>query len=86
MTQMLVEFFGQQYVENQRDQARRRQHELAQRLVSAPLAEWLMQWPISGGSSFERLQQVLKRIPASIEQMKIAVDAAIGTSPASRPS
>jgi hypothetical protein len=73
MTQALVEFFGKQYVDAQREQARRRQQVLAQRFVSAPLAEWLLQWPVSGGSTFERLQQVLQRIPASIQQIQQAV-------------
>ncbi|HEV3142336.1 MAG TPA: GTPase domain-containing protein [Gemmataceae bacterium] len=70
MTQALVEFFGKQYVDGQREQARRRQQILAQKFVSGPLAEWLLQWPVSGGSSFERLQQVLQRIPASIQQLQ----------------
>jgi len=73
MTQALVEFFGKQYVDGQREQARRRQQALAQRFVSAPMAEWLLQWPVSGGSSFERLQQVLQRIPAAILQLQQSV-------------
>ncbi|HLW65338.1 MAG TPA: GTPase domain-containing protein [Gemmataceae bacterium] len=73
MTQALVEFFGKQYVDGQREQARRRQQALAQRFVSAPMAEWLLQWPVSGGSSFERLQQVLQRIPAAIKDLHQAV-------------
>ena len=83
---MLVNFFGQQYVENQRDLARRRQQDLAQRLVSAPLADWLTQWPISGGSSFERLQQVLQRIPPAIAGLKAAVEeASVGAKADARP-
>jgi len=77
MTQALVEFFGKAYVDGQREQARRRQQALAQRFVSAPLAEWLLQWPVSGGSSFERLQQVLQRIPASIQQLQPVVNDSI---------
>jgi GTP-binding protein EngB required for normal cell division len=73
-TQMLVEAFGKTYVESQREQTRRRQQDLARQYISAPLAEWLIQWPISGGSSFERLQQALRRIPESIGKVKEMVE------------
>ncbi len=73
MTQMLVDFFGQQYVDSQREQARERQRQLARQYISAPIAEWLMQWPVSGGSTFEKLQQVLRRIPSEIERVGAAV-------------
>jgi hypothetical protein len=73
MTQWLVEFMGQQYVDGQREQARRRQQALAQKCISGPLADWFLQWPVSGGSSFERLQQVLQRIPVSVQQINKAV-------------
>jgi hypothetical protein len=72
--QMLVEFFGKQYVENQREAARKRQQAREQTAVSAPRAEWLLNWPISGGSSFERLQQVLRRIPEAIKKIGEAVE------------
>lgn len=78
VTQMLVELFGKQYVETQREQTRRRQYELAQEFVVKPLGAWLAQWPLSGGSSFEQLQQVLQRIPTSIRQVQEAVDALAG--------
>ena len=32
--------------------------------VSGPMAEYLAQWPSTGGSAYERLQLTLKRIPA----------------------
>jgi GTP-binding protein EngB required for normal cell division len=73
VTQMLVELFGSQYVESQREQTRRRQYDLAKSLVAQPMGEWITQWPVSGGSSFEQLQQVLQRIPQSIRQIQEAV-------------
>jgi hypothetical protein len=69
-TQMLVEFFGKQYVDAQREQARKRQQLLAEQHVSGPLADWLAAWPTTGGSSFERLQQVLHRIPDNIQKIE----------------
>src|SRR5262249_17681751 len=73
VSQMLVEFMGKQYVDSQREQTRRRQGDLARQFVSSPLAEWLLQWPVSGGSSFEKLQQVMRRIPPAIQQVSEAV-------------
>lgn len=72
-TQLLVDFFGQQYVETQREATRSRQAALETQHVSVPLAEWLTAWPATGGSSFERLQQVLRRIPAAIQKLEAAV-------------
>src|SRR5262249_48158372 len=46
VTQALVEFFGKQYVENQREAARKRQQAREQTAVSAPMAAWLLNWPI----------------------------------------
>ena len=74
VTQMLVEFFGKQYVENQREQTRQRQRNLAIQHISMPLAEWLATWPVSGGSSFEKLQQVLRRIPLAIQRIQGEVE------------
>jgi GTP-binding protein EngB required for normal cell division len=81
VTQMLVEFFGHQYVENQREQTRQRQKNLAMQFVSAPMAEWLATWPLSGGSSFEKLQLVLRRVPLAITRVQEEVDKATEPSP-----
>ena len=84
VTQMLVDFFGKQYVDSQREQTRQRQRDLAHRHISVPIAEWLIQWPVSGGSTYEKLQQVLRRIPPAIEQVGVAVRQA--SSPPSGPT
>jgi hypothetical protein len=81
VTQMLVEFFGHQYVENQREQTRQRQKNLAMQFVSAPMAEWLAGWPVSGGSSFEKLQLVLRRVPLAITRVQEEVDKATEPNP-----
>ena len=55
----------------------------------APLAAWLAEWPATGGSSFERLQQVLGRVPAMIRQLEDRVTAKAAawnrTTPAPKP-
>ena len=69
VTQWLVEFFGQQYVDGQREQTRQRMQLLMVQTLSAPLAEWLAHWPATGGSSFERLQLALRRIPVNVQHI-----------------
>jgi len=73
VTQQLVEFLGQQYVETQREQTRDRQEALMKQYISTPLAEWMSQWPATGGSAYERLQLALKRIPDSLQQLNQSV-------------
>jgi hypothetical protein len=79
--QQIVEWLGQQYVENQRDQIRLRQQLLEAEHLSGPLAEWLAQWPVTGGSAFERLQLALRRIPLVIRQLDAAVTRAVEGAP-----
>lgn len=73
VTHQLVELLGAKYVETQRENARERQQALEQQHLSGPLAEWLSQWPATGGSAYERLQLALKRIPESVKQVQAAV-------------
>lgn len=77
LKQVIVEQLGKQYVENQREQIRTRQQMLVTQYVSSPLAEWLAQWPATGGSTFERLQLALRRIPSAVRELDIAVAQAI---------
>jgi hypothetical protein len=39
------------------------------------LAEWLTQWPATGGTAFERLQTALRRIPSDVQQLEARVKA-----------
>ena len=73
VTQQLVELLGKQYVENQREQTRARQRALVTQYISVPLAQWLIEWPSTGGSAYERLQIALRRIPQAIQQLDAAV-------------
>ena len=74
--QMLTEFFGMQYVDFHREQARSRQEALVLQHISGPLTEWLTQWPTTGGSQYQTLQQILKRFPQSLQQLEAAVESA----------
>jgi hypothetical protein len=73
ITHQLVELLGKQYVDTQREQARERQLKLMTQRISNPLAEWLTQWPATGGSAYERLQLALKRIPEGLRELNGAV-------------
>jgi hypothetical protein len=77
VTHQLVELLGKQYVDNLREQARARQQALVTHFVSGPLAEWLAEWPATGGSAYERLQLALRRIPPAIQQLDFAVRKAL---------
>ncbi len=73
LTHQLVELLGWQVVDAQREQTRHRQQELLKQQLSGPMAEWLTRWPATGGSSFERLQQALGRIPEAVRQLDFSV-------------
>jgi hypothetical protein len=51
------------------------------RYISGPLAEWLTQWPATGGSTFERLQLALRRIPPAVQQLEAEVTKALAARP-----
>ena len=70
LTHQLVELLGYQVVESQREATRQRQQALMVQHLSQPLAEWLTGWPATGGSTFERLQLALRRIPPAIQQLE----------------
>ena len=73
ITQALVELLGKQYVESQRERARVRQETMVTQLLANPLAERFISYPTSGGSNFERLQQILQRLPETIKQLDVLV-------------
>jgi hypothetical protein len=78
VTHQLVELMGKQYVDAQRELARARQQTLVAQYISGPLAEYLSQWPSTGGSAYERLNLTLKRIPASLQTVAEEVNKAMG--------
>jgi hypothetical protein len=77
LTHQLVEWLGKGYVDAQREQTRQKQQELLTRRLSGPMSQWLVKWPASGGSEFERLQLALKRIPEGVRQLDALVQAAL---------
>ncbi len=74
---MLVELMGKSYVDSHREQARARQQAMVTQHVSGPMTEWLIQWPATGGSTYERLQTILRRFPTNLQQMEKHVAAAM---------
>ena len=76
VTHQLVELLGMGFVDAQREQTRQRQQTLLSEHLSAPLAAFLTRWPATGGSEFERLQQVLQQIPPAVKQLDALVQAA----------
>jgi hypothetical protein len=79
VTHHLIELLGKQYVDNQREQARDRQMIMMARQISAPLADWLAQWPTTGGSAYERMHLALRRIPENLGQLRAEVAAKMGS-------
>jgi hypothetical protein len=79
VTHQLVELMGKSVVESQREQTRLRQQELMHQHLAAPLGAWLARWPVTGGSSFERLQLALSRVPVSVAQLEARVRKAVST-------
>ncbi len=73
LTQELVELLGKAYVDEQREKARHRQGLLLTRALADPLSCWLIQWPATGGSSFERLQLALRRVPETVAELNQVV-------------
>jgi hypothetical protein len=77
-THWLVELLGKQYVDSQRELTRQKQQALVAEHISAPLGDWLSQWPATGGSAYERLQLALKRLPGALQQLGAQVTRAVG--------
>jgi GTPase SAR1 family protein len=70
MAHQLVELVVRQYVEGKRSAVRSRKMTSVSQAVSGPLAEWLIKWPATGGSAYEKLQAALRRVPESIVQLR----------------
>src|SRR5262249_10595198 len=83
-----VEFLVLQYVESRRQQVRLTKRHMVSNSISAPLSGWLIQWPTSGGSAYERLQIVLRRVPLLLRQLTehVAQMAPADTRPAPPPT
>lgn len=60
-------------VESVRSKARAKRESLLNEQIASPLAKWLEELPATGGSSVERLQLVLKRVPENLTALAAAV-------------
>ncbi|MGF1578312.1 MAG: GTPase domain-containing protein [Gemmataceae bacterium] len=77
LTQQLIELLGKSYVNAQKEKARARQQTLVAQHISGPLAGWLIEWPATGGSEFQRLRKALHQIPLSLHELNTAVNTEI---------
>jgi hypothetical protein len=75
LTHQIAELIVRGVVEQVRNRVRHQREDLLSSLLTGPLAGWLVEWPTRGGSAFERLQQVLRRIPQTIRQLEARVAA-----------
>ncbi len=93
-THQIAELIVRGGAEAARTRVRRQREKLVAQSLTTPIANWLAEWPATGGSSFERLQQVLTRVPLMIRQMEEKVSAKVkaatpppeAPAPASTPS
>ncbi len=74
ISHQLVEVIVWQFVEQKRISTRARREEMVKQYISGPLAEWLIQWPATGGSAYERLQMTLRRVPDAIRELTAGVN------------
>lgn len=72
-THQLAELMVRAAAEAARSRVRQQREALVAASITEPLAAWLDDWPATGGSSFERLQGILRRIPAAIHRLDAAV-------------
>jgi len=73
-THQIVELIVWQYVDQKRSQTRTRKEQLVNQTIALPMSEWLEQWPLTGGSAYERLQLTLQRVPEAIKALSAEVD------------
>ena len=87
-THQTAELMVRGAAETTRHRVRNQREALVTTALTDPLAGWLAEWPASGGSSFERLQQVLRRVPPMIKQLeeRVMAKAAAAPVPAAQPT
>lgn len=68
-THQVAEWMARAAAEATRSRVRRQREALVAATLADPIEKTLADWPASGGSSFERLQQVLRNVPNLIRQL-----------------
>jgi len=66
----IVEVFAWQYVESKRRTVRTQKLHMVRNAILNPLRKWLDDWPVSGGSTYEKLQATVLRIPVQVEKIR----------------
>ncbi|HEY3787505.1 MAG TPA: GTPase [Urbifossiella sp.] len=74
-THQIAELLARGAAEATRARVRHQREALVESTLTDPLAAWLAEWPATGGSSFEKLQQVLREVPALIRRLEEGVNA-----------
>jgi hypothetical protein len=69
LTRQVVEWVVKAVVDAGRNKLKAQRAALASEQLTTPLAAWLGDWPTSGGSSLEKLQAVLRRVPDAIRDL-----------------
>jgi hypothetical protein len=75
VTHQLTELIARGAAETARARVRNQRETLVETALTGPLGQWLGEWPATGGSSFEKLQQVLQRVPDEIRKLTERVTA-----------
>lgn len=86
ITHQATELIVRGIVESTRVRVRNQREALVASVLTAPLAEWMSGWPATGGTSIEKLQQVLRRVPDTIRQLELRVAARIAELAPARPT
>ena len=81
VTHQLTELLARGAAETARARVRNQREQLVSAALTAPLGAWLGEWPATGGSSFEKLQQVLLRVPDEIRKLTERVTAKVNETP-----
>jgi hypothetical protein len=77
-THQFTEMVVRGVAEGARSRVRAAREALMRDALTEPLSKWLCAWPSTGGSSLEKLQTVLARVPQLIAQMTDRVRAKAG--------
>jgi len=73
LSRQAVELVVKQVVDAGRNKLKSQREQLLKEQLTGPLAAWLNDYPSQGGSSMERLQLILRRVPESIRELAALV-------------
>jgi hypothetical protein len=75
VTHQIVEWIVGGYAGRVKEIVRDRRLTLVRQAITQPFARWLKAWPLTGGSRFERMQQILQRFPTDIKDLDKLIQA-----------